>query len=89
MALFKPLRGAEENLDTQPLHDGYAYFTSDTHNFYIDHLDKFNNTTRSLCGAGKNTPNQGVIFNSDSNEANSHSIAVGSGTKANGTSAFA
>ena len=38
MALFKVLRGNEANLP-EKLTDGYAYFTSDTNNFYIDYAD--------------------------------------------------
>lgn len=36
MALFKINRGNEVNLP-QELHDGYAYFCTDTKKFYIDH----------------------------------------------------
>ena len=36
MSLFKILRGAEANLATTLLHDGWAYFTPDAENFYID-----------------------------------------------------
>ena len=38
MALFKALRGNRSSLDTQPLHDGYAYFCSDG-SFHIDGTD--------------------------------------------------
>lgn len=36
MALFKIYRGPEEELQEVPLHDGYAYFTEDQGNLYID-----------------------------------------------------
>lgn len=36
MSLFKILRGAEANLASATLHDGWAYFTPDAENFYID-----------------------------------------------------
>lgn len=36
MALFKIHRGPETNLNSQPVHDGYAWFTKDKHNLYID-----------------------------------------------------
>lgn len=36
MALFKILRGKSTDLDNQPFHDGYAYFTPDDGRFYID-----------------------------------------------------
>ena len=36
MSLFKILRGAEANLASAALHDGWAYFTPDAENFYID-----------------------------------------------------
>ena len=36
MSLFKILRGAEANLSSAALHDGWAYFTPDAENFYID-----------------------------------------------------
>ena len=39
MALFKILRGSRDNLDGKELHDGYAYFTPDTGEFFIDYLD--------------------------------------------------
>ena len=54
MALFKILRGNEANLP-KTLTDGYAYFTSDTHNFYIDHLNENGELVRSLNGVGKTT----------------------------------
>lgn len=36
MALFKVLRGDRVNLDNYAFHDGYAYFCSDTGEFFID-----------------------------------------------------
>lgn len=36
MALFKIFRGPEEQLSSIPLHEGYAYFTEDKGNLYID-----------------------------------------------------
>ena len=63
MALFKVLRGNEENLKSQQLNDGYAYFTQDTHNFYIDHKNESGEIIRSLSGVGKNTIEGGEIFN--------------------------
>ena len=68
MALFKVLRGNETDLPIN-YNDGYAYFTQDTHNFYIDHegteKDEHGNPIiiRSLSGPGKNTAEHGTIFN--------------------------
>ena len=39
MALFKILRGDSTNLP-KPEHDGWAYFTTDTHEFFIDYEDR-------------------------------------------------
>ncbi len=36
MALFKIFRGPEDGLQNVPCHDGYAYFTEDRGNLYID-----------------------------------------------------
>lgn len=36
MALFKIFRGPEDNLNRVPLHEGYAYFTEDKGNLFID-----------------------------------------------------
>ena len=36
MSLFKILKGAQTNLTDQVVHEGWAYFTEDTGNFYID-----------------------------------------------------
>lgn len=36
MALFKILKGQSANLGNQDLHEGWAYFTEDTGEFYID-----------------------------------------------------
>ena len=36
MALFKILKGNSTSLSSQPLVDGYAYFTPDDGRFYID-----------------------------------------------------
>lgn len=49
MALFKISKGSETNLPTN-LNEGYAYFTEDTNNFYIDISDN----ERKLLGIGKN-----------------------------------
>ena len=40
MALFKQLRGTRASLNSQPLHDGYAYFCTDDGSFHIDGTDK-------------------------------------------------
>lgn len=71
MALFKVLRGNEANLFKEnedgtpnvPLKDGNAYFTQDTHNFYIDHQNEDGTIERGLSGAGLNTAEHGTIFN--------------------------
>jgi hypothetical protein len=39
MALFKILRGNAKNLENYEMHDGWAYFTTDTHEFFIDYED--------------------------------------------------
>ena len=36
MSLFKIYRGKAENLSSQPLVEGHAYFTPDDGGFYID-----------------------------------------------------
>lgn len=36
MALFKIAKGPEDNLSDQPIREGYAWFTEDGHNLYID-----------------------------------------------------
>ena len=36
MALFKIFRGAEDQLNQIPLHEGYAYFTEDKQHLFID-----------------------------------------------------
>ena len=46
MALFKPFRGSRESLDTQPLHDGYAYFCVDDGSFHIDAINSDGNLQR-------------------------------------------
>lgn len=46
MALFKLCRGAETNLPTTKT-NGYAYFCTDTQNFYIDWMDSSSNLIRS------------------------------------------
>ncbi len=46
MALFKPFRGTRALLDTQSLHDGYAYFCTDDGTFHIDYIDADGNLQR-------------------------------------------
>ena len=46
MALFKICRGKEANLPST-LTNGYAYFCTDTTNFYIDHLNASDTLVRS------------------------------------------
>ena len=50
MALFKICRGNESNLPTT-LTDGYAYFCTDTGNFYIDWADSDGNVSREHISA--------------------------------------
>lgn len=50
MALFKVLRGDESNLPAT-LNDGWAYFCSDTGNFYIDWADDAGNLARTQVNA--------------------------------------
>jgi hypothetical protein len=50
MALFKSLRGNEKNLPST-LTDGYAYFCTDTGNFYIDHKNAEGTLVRSKISA--------------------------------------
>ena len=50
MALFKSLRGNEKNLPST-LTDGYAYFCTDTGNFYIDHKNAEGALVRSKISA--------------------------------------
>ena len=51
MALFKPFRGSRAALDTQPLHDGYAYFCTDDGSFHIDYVDSEGNLQRKQINA--------------------------------------
>lgn len=46
MALFKILRGNANNLPVDR-HDGWAYFTTDTHEFFIDYTDSDGNPQRA------------------------------------------
>ena len=39
MALFRPFRGNSESLGAVEMHDGYAYFCTDTGEFFIDYAD--------------------------------------------------
>lgn len=50
MALFKILRGNAENLPKDKK-DGYAYFCTDTHDFYIDYTDNSGQLTRGQLNA--------------------------------------
>lgn len=50
MALFKICRGKEANLPST-LTNGYAYFCTDTSNFYIDHLNASDTLVRSKISA--------------------------------------
>lgn len=50
MALFKICRGKEANLPST-LTNGYAYFCTDTTNFYIDHLNASDTLVRSKISA--------------------------------------
>lgn len=50
MSLFKVSRGAENRLPSK-LTDGYAYFTTDNCNFYIDHPDEQGILVRSKLSA--------------------------------------
>ena len=51
MALFKVNRGSEENLPLV-MNDGWAYFCTNSGNFYIDWADENGNLTRSQINAG-------------------------------------
>ena len=51
MALFKPFKGSRVSLDTQPLHDGYAYFCTDDGSFHIDYADAENIVHRKQINA--------------------------------------
>ena len=51
MALFKPLKGTRTSLDSQPLHDGYAYFCIDDGSFHIDYTDADGNLQRKQLNA--------------------------------------
>lgn len=50
MALFKILRGNAANLPGTKK-DGYAYFCTDTHDFYIDYTDSNGQLTRGQLNA--------------------------------------
>lgn len=51
MALFKVYRGNESNLPAT-LNDGWAYFCTNTGNFYIDWADSAGTLTRAQVNAG-------------------------------------
>ena len=51
MALFKQMRGKRADLDTQPLHDGFAYFCTDDGSFHIDYTDADGNLQRKQISA--------------------------------------
>lgn len=51
MALFKPFRGTRATLDSQELHDGYAYFCTDDGSFHIDYVDENGNLQRKQINA--------------------------------------
>ena len=51
MALFKPFRGTRAALDSQELHDGYAYFCTDDGSFHIDYVDSDGNLQRKQINA--------------------------------------
>lgn len=51
MALFKILRGNATNLSSVPKKDGYAYFCTDTHDFYIDYTKADGTLTRAQLNA--------------------------------------
>lgn len=51
MALFKPFRGTRASLNSQPLHDGYAYFCTDDGSFHIDYVDTDGNLHRKQINA--------------------------------------
>ena len=51
MALFKPFRGTRATLDSQELHDGYAYFCTDDGSFHIDYVDSDGNLQRKQINA--------------------------------------
>lgn len=51
MALFKPLKGTRTSLNSQPLHDGYAYFCTDDGSFHIDYTDADGNLQRKQLNA--------------------------------------
>ena len=51
MALMKVLRGSEQNLANQELHDGYIWYIKDTHYMYIDHFNDKGQLVRSKISA--------------------------------------
>ena len=46
-------QGNRASLDTQPLHDGYAYFCTDDGSFHIDYADSENIVHRKQISAHK------------------------------------
>lgn len=64
MALFKILRGNANNLPPN-YHDGWAYFTTDTHEFFIDYTDNDGELQRATITSPKLIPrlsNDGVYY---------------------------
>ena len=62
MALFKPFRGTRALLDTQSLHDGYAYFCTDDGTFHIDYIDADGNLQRKQINENYIKQLNGVVF---------------------------
>lgn len=46
MALWKPFRGSRASLNTQEMHDGYAYFCVDDGSLHFDYKDADGNLQR-------------------------------------------
>ena len=77
MALFKQLRGERASLDTQPLHDGYAYFCTNDGSFHIDYMNTEGALQRKQITASKtSTVTLPVSGWTESNNIYSQIVAV-------------
>jgi hypothetical protein len=83
MALFKVLRGNEEALPAPTsTTDGYAYFTQDTNNFYINHTD---GTKQDFIGIGKNVKTTSEDFAVEIGRGNASATGKNSMAQGNNT----
>lgn len=82
MALFKILRGNASNLPP-PTRDGWAYFTTDTHEFFIDYTDSEGQLQRGSITSPRLIPrlsDEGVYYLEKTQTAITDIIQINCGT---------